>query len=388
MYKEWFKQFLDANKDKLHFACHSHHYWPDVTFEAQKEYWLDTAKYVDNKWGFFFSNLVPELQELIFSFINVRNKNITFAPNTHELVYRVITSLTAGTKKIKVITTDSEFYSFERQMKRFIECGLCEVKIVSTQPFETFTKRFLDESLNDQYDLAFYSNVFFNSGLALNNLQEFNNEIRAQYKIIDGYHSFMALDLDLSFLDESTFFVAGAYKYAGAGEGSCFLISPKNCDLKPINTGWFAELGELQHIDHTQINFPIDGLRFAGATMDLTPLYRFRSVLNLYKKNKLDVSKIHTHVASLQEYFLEKIKDSHLFNRLINNKKENRGHFLAFNLKSNQKCQEIVALLHKNNVLCDNRNEVIRFGFSIYHSKDDINLFAKLIWEINGEIDG
>jgi hypothetical protein len=34
----------------LHFAAHSHHFWPDVSREAQLEYWDDCAKLSDEKW--------------------------------------------------------------------------------------------------------------------------------------------------------------------------------------------------------------------------------------------------------------------------------------------------------------------------------------------------
>ena len=39
-YKHLFRRFLDANPERLHFAAHSHHLWPDVTFEAQQQAWL------------------------------------------------------------------------------------------------------------------------------------------------------------------------------------------------------------------------------------------------------------------------------------------------------------------------------------------------------------
>ena len=59
MYKQWYSHFLKNHPGVQHFACHSHHYWPDVTREAHLQYWEDSAKYVDDKWGHFFSEIIP-----------------------------------------------------------------------------------------------------------------------------------------------------------------------------------------------------------------------------------------------------------------------------------------------------------------------------------------
>ena len=42
--KPHFSRFLQSDPDRLHFAAHSHHPWPDVSFEAQKRCWLDAAR--------------------------------------------------------------------------------------------------------------------------------------------------------------------------------------------------------------------------------------------------------------------------------------------------------------------------------------------------------
>lgn len=45
--KPHFRRFLEAQPARLHFAAHSHHPWPDVTFEAQQQAWLDAATHQD-----------------------------------------------------------------------------------------------------------------------------------------------------------------------------------------------------------------------------------------------------------------------------------------------------------------------------------------------------
>ncbi|MFT5224069.1 MAG: kynureninase, partial [Glaciecola sp.] len=48
--KPHFAKFLAGGGDRLHVAAHSHHPWPDVTFEAHQQAWLDAAEHHDNKW--------------------------------------------------------------------------------------------------------------------------------------------------------------------------------------------------------------------------------------------------------------------------------------------------------------------------------------------------
>ena len=294
-YQKLFSKFIEVNPEKLHFACHSHHYWPDCTREAQLEYWDDSKSLVDDKWEYIFSKKVPRAQELLSEVLNFnRPSDITFAPNTHELVNRILSSFDG---KIKLLTTDSEFYSFSRQLNRLIEADIIEATIVPTLPFENFEERFAQKS-KAGFDIVFASHVFFNSGLAINNLESLVNKLSINNNniIIDGYHAFMGLPIDLSSIGDKIFYIAGSYKYAGAGEGCCFMTTPKNSKLRPKNTGWFAELSALDNVNENEVGYPKDGLRFAGSTLDFTSLYRLVSVLEMYKKEKINTSFIHKQV--------------------------------------------------------------------------------------------
>jgi selenocysteine lyase/cysteine desulfurase len=372
-YKKYFSKFLTMNEGKVHFACHSHHYWPDCTREAQTQYWDDSSKFVDDKWELIFSKKVPQTQRLISKILDFdRPQDICFAPNTHELVYRVLSSFQ---KKIKILTTDSEFYSFSRQLGRLVELQLVEVKIINTFPIDSFEERFLVESKNN-YDVIFLSQVFFNSGIALKDFSRFTKELTDTNSqvVIDGYHGFMAIPTNLKAISDKIFYIAGSYKYAAGGEGCCFMTIPKNCKLSPRNTGWFAELGNLDNVDPNKVPFPNDGLRFAGSTFDFTSLYRLTSVLELYEKEKITVDEIHEHVQECQKNFLKAMNEgSHI---LLNSKNlilrgiESHGHFLTFDLPSSNDVQMISETLKKNGIQTDSRETRLRFGFSIYHDVD------------------
>lgn len=369
-YQQHFSTFLEKNKGKIHFACHSHHYWPDCTEKAQKDYWSDTSKLVDDKWEYIFSEKIPKAQKLLSKNLNFNRPNdITFAPNTHELVTRILSSFSS---KIKILTTDSEFYSFSRQLNRYLEEEQVEVTIVETLPIETFEERFIQESKKG-FDVAFTSHVFFNSGLAIKDLDYLVDEVSKNTEniIVDGYHAFMALPIDLSKIGDKVFYIAGSYKYLGAGEGCCFMTIPKGCTLRPLNTGWFAEISSLSNVNENEVFYPNDGMRFAGSTLDYTALYRAISVLELYEKEGINTSLIHKHVQVCQQKFLEvinKLDHPHLNSKnLLNSDLSRQGHFLTFELKDTSTVNDLREKLLKNGILTDSRKTRLRFGFSIYH---------------------
>lgn len=372
MYKKYYSLFLANHQNVQHFACHSHHYWPDITREAILEYWDDSAKYVDGKWEHIFTHKIPETQKLIADELHLSDYNqIVFAPNTHEFVYRLISSLPKN-KKNKILSTDSEFHSFDRQINRSQEENYIECELVPTQPFDTFTSRFMAKIKSENYDMIFFSHVFFNSGMAIKSLEEIIDAVQSNDTIIviDGYHSFMALPINLSKLEDRIFFLAGSYKYAQGGEGACFMVCPKSSRLRPEYTGWFAELENIE--GHTkEVFYPNSALRFAGSTMDFTALYRLNSVLKLFKQIGLNAEKIHQYVQGLQRNFLAELaKQQHHYlteKNILSVDYNHHGHFFAFALPSPEHAKKCHDELKKSGVLTDYRGSRLRFGFGLYH---------------------
>ena len=60
--REHFSRFVAADPERIHFAAHSHHYWPDATFAAQQRAWEDAARLADEKWEPVFAELIPAVQ--------------------------------------------------------------------------------------------------------------------------------------------------------------------------------------------------------------------------------------------------------------------------------------------------------------------------------------
>ena len=91
MYQQFFQHFLQANQQKQHFACHSHHYWPDVTREATLAYWDDSARLVDDKWHYIFGTKIPHTQQLIadilLRFLHIQDSTLKPRVKTNQLLF-------------------------------------------------------------------------------------------------------------------------------------------------------------------------------------------------------------------------------------------------------------------------------------------------------------
>ncbi|QJR80488.1 aminotransferase class V-fold PLP-dependent enzyme [Alteromonas pelagimontana] len=380
MYQHFYSRFLKANAGKQHYSCHSHYYWPDVTRDAMCEYWDDSARWVDDKWQFFFETVVPEVQQTISDILQSRKpEQIVFAPNTHELLFRILSALDWRQPQ-KILSTDSEFHSFHRQVQRLTEWETIELTSVPTLPFASFIDRFIEQIKQQQPDVVFVSQVFFNSGFAIGDLEAIVNAVTNPDTIIiiDGYHGFMAVPTNLSRIADRIFYLAGGYKYAQAGEGACFCHVPPNCQLRPLYTGWFAEFGELDKARDDVVSYAANGMRFAGATMDFSALYRMRAVFQLFKANHITVDTIQRHVQSVQAAFLKKLNDiNHPFinsSTLMVKDAAERGHFLTFSLPDEASAAQLAAALAHEGIQTDYRGDRLRFGFSLYHQPNEIDL--------------
>lgn len=365
--KKHFSRFLEADPDRLHFAAHSHHPWPNVSFEAHQQAWQDAAKYMDDKWDHIFGTVVPETTGLIAEILGLEGGgSIVFAPNTHELVVRIFSCLDPP---VRVLATDSEFHSFNRQSRRWEEAGLAIVDRVAAEPFDTFAERFTSEARSGVHDLIFLSEVFYNSGFVVPELDRIVSSVSEDkaFIVIDGYHSFMARPVNIGAIQDRVFYLAGGYKYAMSGEGACFLHCPPGYGPRPVNTGWYAGFGQLETGISELVPFAEDGLRFFGATTDPSGVYRMRAVLGWLADEGIGPAAISDHVKGLQRRFLD---TDVLPGPLVPPEDVERGSFLTFETEA---AGEIYQALHDKKVITDYRRNRLRIGFGIYQDADDVD---------------
>lgn len=382
-FKSAYNRFLQADPARLHFAAHSHHYWPDCTREAQLQYWDDAARLVDQKWDHIFTSVVPRAQMHIARTLNLSEPaQITFAPNTHELVTRLLSCFEPG-KPLKILTTDGEFHSFRRQIQRYEELAGVEVERVPVEPLADFSQRFIAEATSKHYDLVFASQVFFNSGFVFDGVADLARALLNSDTmiVIDGYHGFCAVPTDLRAVEDRVFYLAGGYKYAQAGEGACFLHAPRNSAQRPLNTGWFASFSTLEKGAPT-VGYD-QGMRFWGSTFDPSGLYRFNAVLDWWERENISIAQIHQHVDNLERYFMAEVAKAGLnaigvSNLIKLDSAKAHGHFLTYRTAS---AKQIHDTLRRKNVIVDYRGDRLRFGFGLYHDASDVNALIERLKE-------
>jgi selenocysteine lyase/cysteine desulfurase len=372
--KRLFSRALAAAPGRLHMAAHSHHLWPDASFEGQVAAWEDAARLADRKWERVMGEVWPAAQAEVAAELHLPDPStVVFAPNTHELLVRLVSALPPGRRR--VLASDSEFHSFRRQAARWDETGRIELETVSTAGGD-FEERFLARARADGWDLIFVSQVMFGSGLVFRNLAELAPLARPDgpWVVVDGYHGFMAVETDLSALAERVFYLAGGYKYAMAGEGAAFLHAPPGFGPRPKVTGWYAEFADLERAP-SGVGFPRDARRFLGATFDPSGLYRFLAVRRMLAAEGLSTAEVNAHVAALRGRLLTALADTPLAAAELLNPPgpSPQARFLAF--RSPQAASWAESLMAQE-VIVDVRGDILRVGFGLYQDLDDMDRFA------------
>ena len=384
-FKALFSRSLNANPGRLHFAAHSHHLWPDASFDGQVEAWTDAAQLADAKWDKAMGEVWPEAQAHVARELGTAMAEaIVFAPNTHDLLVRLCAAAPRRSSgPLRVLTSSGEFHSARRQFARWSETGEIELEQIDAEPFAGFSERFLAAAATGQHDLIFVSQVLFGSGRIFDRVEELARLGRPEgpWVVIDGYHAFMALDRPFSAAAAgSAFYLAGGYKYAMAGEGCAFLHAPPGFGPRPPITGWYAEFDDLT-LPPGSVGYAPDARRFMGATFDPSALYRFNAVQRMLAANGLTTERISAHVAELQQRLLAKaastpLADAELLNPIAGGP---HARFLAFRHPQAGQWQ---AALQARGCVTDVRGDVLRIGFGIYQDDADVERLSGLLRDL------
>ena len=384
-FKRLFSKSLAAAPGRLHMAAHSHHLWPDSSFDGQVECWNDAARLADRKWDRVMEDVWPQAQREVASELGTgQPEAIVFAPNTHELLVRLAAAAPRRTGgPLRVLTSDGEFHSARRQFARWSESGDVTVEHVPGEPFDDFSERFLDRARSGEHDLIFVSHVLFGSGRIFDGAPDLASLGRPDgpWVVIDGYHGFMAIEEPLGEAAAAgAFYLGGGYKYAMAGEGCAFLHAPPGFAPRPPITGWFAEFEDLT-LPPGAVGYSKDAMRFMGATFDPSALYRFNAVRRMLADNGLTTVIVSNHVDRLQRRLVEKLERTSFESAELLNPPRPAPHarFLAFR---SPQAQRWCAALEARDCIVDVRGDVLRVGLGLYHDEDDIDAFARLAAEL------
>jgi selenocysteine lyase/cysteine desulfurase len=303
--------------------------------------------------------------------------SVVFASNTHDLLVRLMSAHPAR-RPLRVLASDGEFHSFRRQAARWVEAGEIVLELVSVEG-ANFADRFSSQAARDEHDLILVSQVMFGSGAIFDGLGALAAiaDPAGPWVVIDGYHGFMAIDIDLSAIANRIFYLAGGYKYAMAGEGVAFMHAPPGFGPRPVVTGWYAEFEDLSSHPGS-VGYARDGSRFLGATFDPSGLYRFVAVRDMLAEEGLSTGTISRHVSTLRDTLLEGIAKTALGSaELLNPPGDGRqARFLAFRTPNAASWK---AALSVQDVIVDVRGDVLRIGLGLYHDAADVDRLTEAL---------
>ena len=373
-FKPLFSRSLAAAPGRLHFAAHSHHLWPDASFDGQVECWQDAATFADRKWDKVMGEVWPRAQAEVAGELGSGDPSaIVFATNTHDFLIRLVAACPrADPRRLRVLTSDGEFHSARRQFARWAEDGWFALDTVPLGDLLATARR-------GNHDLILVSQILFGSGEIFHQVKDLADLARRDgpWVVIDGYHSFMALETPfLETVAKSAFFLAGGYKYAMAGEGMGLMHCPPGFGPRPPVTGWYAEFEDLT-LAPGKTGYAPDAMRFMGATFDPSALYRFLHIRRMLAAEGLTTAVISAHVASLHAELLSALAGTPLAEAELLNPLDGGPHarFLALrHLDAARWCDTLM----RQGVVTDVRGDVLRLGLGLYHDHDDVAAFARI----------
>ena len=368
-WKHLFARSLADNP--MHFAAHSHHLWPDASFDGHMDAWTDAARLADLKWDRIMGEVWPEAQAHVARELNLPDPaTIAFSANTHDFLIRIASAIER--RPLRILTTEGEFHSFRRQAARWEEAGDAIVERLAVGP--GLAARLAERAAD--FDLVWVSHVMFGTGAVVDDLAALAAVARpaGPWVVVDGYHSFMAIETDLAAVADKLFYLSGGYKYAMAGEGLGFVHAPPGFASRPVLTGWFAEF-EARDQAQGRIGFADDARRLLGATFDATGLYRFNAVRRMLDAEGLTTAAISAHVAALQRHAIDVLAATPLGRMELLNPLDGTPHARFLALRSPD-APTIYRALRAQGVVTDLRGDILRIGFGLYHEAGDVDALA------------
>jgi len=352
---------------RLLLTGHSHQAWPDLARAAMARAFDDAALHSDRKWA-LAEQKARRVREGFAGLLADRPERIALGQNTHELLVRWLSALPLRGKP-RLLTTDGEFHSARRQLARLEEEGIEVVRVPSARADEIAP--LLELALDARTAAVIVSAVLYADARIVPGLGELARSCaRVEVPlVIDAYHALDALPFELPAQGlESAFVLGGGYKYCQLGEGCAFLRMPADCALRPVITGWFAELEEIEHIPASgRVAYPDGPGRFAGATYDPVSHYRAAAVFDFFAQQGLTpafLREISQHQVGLLAREFDRLDLDPV--RVDRNRElplHAQGGFLA--LRS-PRAGELVRALAERGVQVDSRGELVRFGPAPY----------------------
>lgn len=266
-----------------------------------------------------------------------------------------------------------EFYSVTRQLNRLAESSSSRVDVIAVpaSPPRTLGER-IGEAIEragggGAIDFVYVSQITYTQQTLIPDIPDFVRGVRAHLGpgngliIIDGYHGFGAVPTDLSGVD--AVYVSGVLKHVGAGANLAFAVLPPSCSdqLRPVLTGWLADLAVLSPTSDgvklgTKVGYT-PGFSLMGSTPSFhSSVLLFNQVMRLWKEHNITVDYVHTHVLALHDRFMAGLRsmeengvqnpfintDRLLFHEDETSVRVSRSHTLTFSQDSAEHAAKVI----------------------------------------------
>ncbi|NJK89419.1 MAG: kynureninase [Myxococcales bacterium] len=281
----------------------------------------------------------------------------------------------------RIVTTDREFHSLRRQLARSEESGLRVARVPVSDRSE-LAEAFLEVVDRERTDAAAFSSIFFTDSRRVADAEAILTGLaeREVPVLVDVYHAFNVVPLDVDAWPGQVFVVGGGYKYAQTGEGACWMLVPRDASrFRPEHTGWFADFENLESPTGT-VGYGPGGDRFFGATFDPTPFYRGRAVLAWMDAVGLTTSVLAEAARLRTELIVREADRLDLESRglVLRTPRDAplRGGFLSF---QHPEARGIKSRLKEVGVWTDAREDLLRLGPSPVTTSDDIGRALQLV---------
>jgi kynureninase len=359
--------------DRLLLTGHSHQAWPDVALEGLVESFEDAARHVDAKWESAFAK-ADQVREAVRAWIGAPQAPIALARSTHDLLVVMLSSLDFKRRR-KIVTTDTEFHSASRQLRRLGEAGL-ELDVVAAEPVSTLAER-MSERLDANTAAALASSVLFTSSLRVPNLAtlaERSQQVGCEL-VVDAYHHIGPVPFSVHELGlDPAWIVGGGYKYLQWGEGVCYLRIPAHAlRYRPVITGWYAEFGALDSDARSEIVPYAEGqMRFAGSTYDPSSHYRAARVARFFDEQGLTPRVLAASYERQIRLLMDAFDKLDLPVTLVSRPDLSPSDVGGFLTLTSPKASELQRDLARAGVLTDARGPHLRFGPAPYLRDDQL----------------
>nr|WP_277605740.1 aminotransferase class V-fold PLP-dependent enzyme [Glycomyces sp. L485] len=333
----------------------------------------DAARHVDAKWESAFAK-AEQVRESVRGWIGAPRAPIALGPSTHNLLVIMLSSVDFKRRR-KIVTTDSEFHSASRQLRRLGESGI-ELDVVAAEPVSTLAER-MSERIDGNTAAALVSSVLFTNSLRVPNLGTLadRSERVGCELVVDAYHHvgpvpFSVPDLGL----DTAWIVGGGYKYLQWGEGVCYLRIPEHARrYRPVITGWFAEFGAIEGDARLDaVPYVAGQARFAGATYDPSSHYRAARVVRFFDEQGLTPQTLASSYERQIDLLMDAFDKLDVPEGLISRSALSPSDVGGFLALSSAKASQIQRDLARAGVMTDARGPHLRFGPAPYLRDDQL----------------